>query len=66
MLMQHLRRFAIWYVKSLANVKIDNGTLITYTVKIANILGAAIEKSSSSKTYSKEFQSIKAQKEEAK
>ena len=44
----------------------DNGTLITDRVKIANTLGAAIEKSSSSENYSKEFQSIKAEKEEQK
>ena len=37
--------------------------LITDRVQIANTLGAAIEKSSSSKQYSKELQSIKAQKE---
>ena len=43
--------------------KDENGTLITDRVQIANTLGAAIEKSSSSKNYSKEFQSIKAQKE---
>ena len=46
------------------HLKDDNGTLIiTDRVKIANTLGAAIEKSSSSKNFSKEFQSIKAQKE---
>ena len=44
----------------------DNGTLITDRVEIANTLGAAIEKSSSSNNYSKEFQSIKAQKEKRK
>ena len=43
------------------HLKDDNGTLIiTDRVKIANTLGAAIEKSSSSKNFSKEFQSIKA------
>ena len=41
-------------------LKDDNGTLITD--RVANTLGAAIEKSSSSNNYSKEFQSIKAQK----
>ena len=45
------------------HIKDKNGTLITDRVQIANTLGAAIEKSSSSKNYSKEFQSIKAQKE---
>ena len=45
------------------HIKDENGTLITDRVQIANTLGAAIEKSSSSKNYSKEFQSIKAQKE---
>ena len=45
------------------HLKYDNGTLITDRVEIANSLGAAIEKSSSSNNYSKEFQSIKAQKE---
>ena len=44
----------------------ENGTLITDRVEIANTLGAAIEKSSSSKNYSKEFQSIKAEKEKHK
>ena len=38
-------------------------TLITDRVEIANTLGAAIAKSSSSNNYSEEFQSIKAQKE---
>ena len=42
--------------------KYENGTLITDRVEIANTLGVAIEKSSSSENYSKEFQSIKAQK----
>ena len=48
------------------HLKDDNGTLITDRVEIANTLGAAIEKSSSSNKYSKEFQSIKAQKEKQK
>ena len=39
----------------------DNGTLITDRVEIANSFGVAIEKSYS-ENYSKEFQSIKAQK----
>ena len=55
--------------KNVANpvhhLKDDNGTLITDRVEIANTLGAAIEKSSS-ENYSKEFQSIKAQKEKHK
>ena len=46
--------------------KYDNGTLITDRVVIANTLDAAIENSSSSGNYSKEFQSIKAQKEKHK
>ena len=45
------------------HIKDENGTLITDRVQIANTLGAVIEKSSSSENYSKEFQSIKAQKE---
>ena len=45
------------------HIKDENGTLIIDRVQIANTLGAAIEKSSSSKHYCKEFQSIKAQKE---
>ena len=45
------------------HIKDENGTLITDRVQIANTLGAAIEKSSSSENYSKKFQSIKAQKE---
>ena len=48
------------------HLKDDNGTLITDRVEIANTLGAAIEKSLSSTNYSKEFQSIKAQKEKQK
>ena len=48
------------------HLKDDNGTLITDRVEISNTLGAAIEKSSSSNNYSKEFQSIKAQKEKQK
>ena len=48
------------------HLKDDNGTLITDRVEIANTLGAAIEKSSSSNSYSKEFQFIKAQKEKQK
>ena len=47
-------------------LKDENGTLITDRVEIANTLGAAIEKSSSSNNYSKESQSIKAQKEKQK
>ena len=43
-----------------------NGILITDRVEIANTLGAAIEKSSSSSSYSKEIQSIKAHKEKQK
>ena len=43
-----------------------NGTLITDRVEIANTLGAAIEKSSSSENYSKEFQFIKEQREKQK
>ena len=46
--------------------KDENGTLITDRVDIANTLGAAIEKSLSSENYSKESQSIKAQKEKHK
>ena len=45
------------------HLKDENGTLITDRVEKANTLGAAIEKSSSSNNYSKEFQSIKARKE---
>ena len=37
------------------HLKDDNGTLITDRVKIANTLGAAIEKSLSSNSYSREF-----------
>ena len=48
------------------HLKDDNGTLITDRGEIANTLGAAIAKSSSSNNYSKEFQSIKAQKEKQK
>ena len=48
------------------HLKDDNGTLITDRVQMANTLGAAIEKSSSSNNYSKESQSIKAQKEKQK
>ena len=48
------------------HLKNDNGTQITKRVQIANTLGAAIEKSSSSNNYSKEFQSIKVQKEKQK
>ena len=48
------------------HLKDDNGTLMTDKVEIANTLGAAIEKSSSSNNYSKELQSIKAQKEKQK
>ena len=52
--------------RSMHHLKDENGTLITDRVGIANTLGAAIEKSSSSNNYSKEFQSIKAQKEKQK
>ena len=45
------------------HLKYENGTLITDRMQIANTLGAAIEKSSSSENYSNEFQSITAQKE---
>ena len=48
------------------HLKDDNGPLITDRVEIANTLSAAIEKSSSSENYSKEFQSTKAQKEKHK
>ena len=48
------------------HLKDDKRTLITDRVEIANTLGAAIEKSSSCNNYSKEFQSIKAQKEKQK
>ena len=48
------------------HLKDENGTLITDRVEIANTLGAAIEKSSSSNNYCKEFQSIKAQKKNQK
>ena len=48
------------------HLKDENGSLITDRVQIANTLGAAIEKSSSSENNSKEFQSIKAQKEKQK
>ena len=48
------------------HLKDDNGTRITDRVEIANTLSAAIEKSSSSNNYSKEFQSIKAQNEKQK
>ena len=48
------------------HLKDENGTLITNRVEIANTLGEAIEKSSSSNNYSKEFQSIKARKEKQK
>ena len=47
------------------HLKDENGTLITDKVEIANTPGAAMEKSSS-ENYSKEFQSIKAQKEKHK
>ena len=48
------------------HLKDENGTVITNRVQIANTLGAAIEKSSSSENYSKEFEYIKAQKEKQK
>ena len=48
------------------HLKDENGTLITDRVEIVNTLGAAIEKSSSSENYSKEFQSTKALKEKQK
>ena len=41
------------------HLKDENRTLITDRVEMANTLGAAIEKSSFSNNYSKEFQSIK-------
>ena len=47
-------------------LKSENGILNTDRVHIANTIGAAIEKSSSSNNHSKEFQSIKAQKEKQK
>ena len=40
------------------HLKDESGTLITDRVEIASTLGAAIEKSSSSESYSKEFKSI--------
>ena len=43
------------------HLKDENETLITDRVQIANTLGVAIEKRSSSENYSKEFQSIEAQ-----
>ena len=46
-------------------LKDENGTLITDRVEIANARGEAIEKSSL-QNYSKEFQSIKAQRERQK
>ena len=48
------------------HLKNENGTLIIDRVEISNTLCAAIEKSSSSNNYSKEFQPIKAQKEKQK
>ena len=48
------------------HLKDDNGSLITDRIEIGTTLGAAIEKSSSSNNYSKEFKSIKAQKEKQK
>ena len=48
------------------HLKDENGTLITERVEIANTLGAAIEKSSSSNNNSNEFQSNKARKEKRK
>ena len=48
------------------HLKDENGTPITNRVEIANTLGGAIEKSSSSNNYSKEFQSMKARKEKQK
>ena len=45
------------------HLKDTNGQLITDKVEIANTLGAAVHKSSSSANYSKEFQSIKKAKE---
>ena len=44
------------------HLKDNNGTPIADRVEIANTLGGAIEKRSSSNNYSKEFQSIKTQK----
>ena len=48
------------------HLKDETGTLITDRVERANTFGAAIEKSSSSNNYTKEFQSIKARKEKQK
>ena len=48
------------------HLKDENGTLTTDRVEMANTFGAAIEKSSSSENYPKEFQSIKAQKKKQK
>ena len=48
------------------HLKYDNGTPITDRVEIANTLGVAIIKNSSSNNYSKEFQSIKAHKDKQK
>ena len=48
------------------HLKDENGTLIIVRVEITNTLRAAIENSSSSETYSRELQSIKAQKEKHK
>ena len=45
------------------HLKDERGTLITDRVEIADTFGAAIEKMFSSENYSKEFQSMKAQKE---
>ena len=45
------------------HIENNNGTLINDRMEIANTLGAAIEKGSSSNNYSKEFQSIKVKKE---
>ena len=53
-------------VSPMHHLKDKNWTLITDRVQIANTLVAAIEKSSSSENYSKEFQSIKAKKEKQK
>ena len=44
------------------HLKDENGTITINRVEIANTLAAAIEKMFSSENYSKEFQSVKAQK----
>ena len=63
-----MMRKIIWknVASPMHHLKNDNGTLFTDIMEIANTLGAAVEKSSSSNNYPKEFQSIKAQKEKQK